>query len=233
MSESYPAINTSTKKFKLKQTAFYPENDELVDIYEYSKGEILVDMQYYKMNKVSAINKAYVRKGVADRLMNAQRMLPEGYHLTIWDSWRPYEVQKSLYDSYFDSLKKDEKNKNLTEDELHQKAREFVSYPDKTKNPSYVHSSGGAVDLTITNQNGKALDMGTAFDDFSQKAYTDYFENNEENIIARSNRRLLYYVMTHSGFTNYPFEWWHFDYGDIFYASVKNEPTKYSSIFSL
>ena len=89
MSESYPAINTSTNNFKLKQTAFCPENDELVDIYEYSKGEILVDMQYYKMNKVGAINKAYVRKGVADRLINAQRLLPEGYHLTIWDSWRP------------------------------------------------------------------------------------------------------------------------------------------------
>ena len=32
--------------------------------------------------------------------------------------------------------------------------------------------------------------------------------------MARANRRMLYNVMIEAGFTNFPAEWWHFDYGD-------------------
>ena len=233
MIKELSAINNSPDDFLLKPTAFEPVDEELVDIYEYSKGEILVDMQYCKMNIIGAIDKAYVRKGAADRLIKAQSMLPEGYHLTVWDSWRPYEVQKHLFDTYYRSLENDEKYAHLTKEQLHKKACEFVSFPDKSKNPSYVHSSGGAIDLTITDSKGILLDMGTAFDDFSHRAHTDYFEKSDENITARNNRRLLYYVMTQSGFINYPFEWWHFDYGDIFHGGITGEAVKYASVFSL
>lgn len=233
MSEKYTDTRIPQQEFRPVQTEFCPESEELVDIYEYSHGEILVQMQYHKMNIAGAVSKAYLRKGAADRLIKAQRLLPEGYHLTVWDSWRPYEVQKYLYDSYYESLVKNEKYSHLPADELHKKAREFVSFPDKSKNPSYVHSSGGAIDLTITDPDGNLIDMGTGFDDFSFKAHTCYFESTDENITARLNRRLLYNVMLKSEFTNYPYEWWHYDYGDIFYGSMTGEAVKYESVFDI
>ena len=67
MIKELSAINNSPDDFLLKPTAFEPVDEELVDISEYSAGEILVDMQYYKMNIDGAISKAYVRK-VARRI---------------------------------------------------------------------------------------------------------------------------------------------------------------------
>ena len=89
-----------------------------------------------------------------------------------------------------------------------------------------VHSTGGAVDLTIVGPDGETLEMGTGFDEFNDATWTYAFEPDSGtglvNDEARDNRRLLYNVMTEVGFTNLPSEWWHFDYGDGMWAQLKN-----------
>ena len=106
-----------------------------------------------------------------------------------------------------------------------------MSLPRKDLRLSYVHSSGGAVDLTIVDAQGVPLDMGTDFDDFSPLARTDAFEHPHADPICQKNRRLLYGVLTEAGFTNYPEEWWHYDYGDLFWARALNKDALYSSYF--
>ena len=71
--------------------------------------------------------------------------------------------------------------------------------------------------------------MGTGFDAFSKKTNTVYYEgiNNE----IRNNRRLLYYTMIKAGFTNLPSEWWHYDYGDRFWAYYTKKPAIYRGVF--
>ena len=209
--------------------AFFEEIDEpFVDVAEYSKGKILVDMQYAKAGKKGAISIAYLRKKVADMLLAATECLPKGYAFKIYDAWRPFEVQKSLYDEYYEGLKKE--NPTFSEEELHRLAKNFVSFPDKGKRFAFVHSSGGAVDLTIVDENGVDLDMGTPFDDFTERSNTTALE--KEDTLARKNRRLLYHALTGVGFTNYPFEWWHYDYGDIFWGAMTGEPVKYPSVYT-
>lgn len=73
------------------------------------------------------------------------------------------------------------------------------SYPD-CRNPSRVEGQ---------------LDMGTAFDCFSELAYT---ENSSISPEAKANRALLRDTMEKFGFKNYPKEWWHF--------VLKDEPYK-------
>jgi D-alanyl-D-alanine dipeptidase len=41
---------------------------------------------------------------------------------------------------------------------------------------------------------------------------------------ARQNRILLLEAMESTGFVNYPHEWWHFSYGDRYWAYVKGQP---------
>ncbi|KAG0505300.1 MAG: D-alanyl-D-alanine dipeptidase [Candidatus Udaeobacter sp.] len=36
---------------------------------------------------------------------------------------------------------------------------------------------------------------------------------------ALRNRRLLYWIMREAGFANYPYEWWHFDWGTQFWIT--------------
>ncbi len=215
------------------RAACLAQDEPLVDIVAYGKGAIRADMQYKKAHRQGAVDKALVRKSVADRLLRANALLPQGYSLVIFDAWRPYEVQKSLYDEYYNALAVKEENRALTEEELHRLTRTFVSFPDKSRRFSFVHASGGAVDLTVADENGVPLDMGTAFDDFSPAAAVDYFESEEKSVSVRDNRRLLYTVMTEAGFTNFPSEWWHYDYGDIFWAAMTGEPAKYPSVYKI
>ena len=41
---------------------------------------------------------------------------------------------------------------------------------------------------------------------------------------ARTNRRLLYWVMTEAGFANNPTEWWHYSWGDQLWARLMGRP---------
>ena len=72
--------------------------------------------------------------------------------------------------------------------------------------------------------------MGTGFDDFTEKSLTSHFESQSSDI--RDNRRLLYRVMTEAGFTNYPLEWWHYDYGDSFWSYYTGKPAIYRGIIT-
>ncbi len=72
------------------------------------------------------------------------------------------------------------------------------------------------------------LAMGTDFDEFSERARTRFYEErwkagdqtiSEEHLCAK-NRRILYNAMIKAGFTNYPDEWWHFDYGNQFWGKI-------------
>lgn len=214
---------------KTETLSFLEEKEGFVDVEKYTKGKVFADMQYYKQGRDGAIPTAYLRKAVAEKLLQAAAFLPEGYAFKIFDAWRPYEVQKSLYDEYFDKLKAS--NPTYTEEQLHESAKTFVSFPDKTKRFAYVHSSGGAVDLTIVDEKGMELDMGTPFDDFSPLSATYALEESAD-LLAKKNRRLLYHAMKKAGFTNYPSEWWHYDYGDIFWGAMTGCPVKYSSVYT-
>lgn len=210
----------------------YSESDEaFVDILDYSDGIIAVDMKYYEQGRWGSIDKAYVRLGVAKRLMRAQDSLPNGYRLKIFDAWRPYEVQRDLFDEYLASVSALPENEGKSEDELIEMAKRFVSFPDRSRRFAYVHSSGGAVDLTLIDRDGCEVDMGCGFDDFTPLASTSALEG--EDSLECDNRRVLYNAMIRAGFTNYPAEWWHYDFGDIFWAATMREAVKYPSVYSL
>ncbi|MGH7510865.1 MAG: M15 family metallopeptidase [Gemmatimonadales bacterium] len=70
------------------------------------------------------------------------------------------------------------------------------------------HNLGVAVDLTLVDLgSGAELDMGTAFDTFSEAAHT---RNAAGRILQ--HRQILVRAMEAEGFTNYEQEWWHFSY---------------------
>ena len=207
-------------------------DEEFVDISVFSEGKILVDMQYFIQGRDGAINTAYLRRGAAERLVKAASLLPRGYRLKVYDAWRPYEVQRSLFDEYADSLAALPENRDKSYGEICDMARIFVSSPDRTQRFSYVHSSGGAVDLTVVSPDGEELDMGCGFDDFTPIANTAALEGTEQSA-QRDNRRLLYSIMCEAGFTNFPSEWWHYDFGDIFWAAMSGRPVRYTSVYSL
>lgn len=204
--------------------------EEFVELHQNEMFD--VSMQYPILGMKNAVNKCMMRKEVYNLLCKASLKLPKGFKFKILDAWRPFELQKELYIEYSEKIIKEFKLEALCNEEREKFIRKFVSIPVLDRKLPPVHTTGGAVDLTIIDSNGKELDMGTSFDAFTEKTYTAYFENGDNNII-RDNRRLLHNTMCEAGFTNLPSEWWHYDYGDRFWAFYNNKPAIYEGVFTL
>jgi D-alanyl-D-alanine dipeptidase len=195
--------------------------EKLVAISELSSIKIKISSEYFNCKIPGSIMEIYVRESVAAGLVLASHLLTSNNSLLIWDGWRPLQVQKSLFDSYKEIFRKEKSL--LSEEELILFTQTFVSLPSSDSSMPSPHYTGGSVDLTITDSQG-LLNMGTKFDEFTSRASTRYFEEQElkslsrEDMEAMENRRMLFDIMSFAGFSNYSEEWWHFDFGNQFWA---------------
>lgn len=189
---------------------------------------LLVDSQYYNQGIPGSYKDCYVRESVLKMLLEAEKLLPKGYKLKLFDGFRQICVQQRLWNYHRQQLKI--KYPDLSDAELDLKTSFFVSRPSYDKSKPSLHNTGGAIDLTIVNDRGIELDMGTKFDAFGDKAWTNYFEINGINPTIRDNRRLLYNIMIEVGFTNLPSEWWHYDYGTKFWAYFNKTDAIYEGL---
>ncbi len=164
------------------------------------------------------------RRSVAEKLVEIDRGLREfGLSVWIYDAYRPISAQRSLWQFFQNRMAA--QNPSLSNAELDAEARKYVSDPRKFDPDDArtwpLHTTGGAVDVTLKIVGAeKLLDLGTSFDDMAGASNTDYFERQllDDKIDSRderlTGRRILYWAMRERDFTNYPFEYWHFDWGD-------------------
>ena len=205
-------------------------DDKLVPL-SLCPDKIIVSPQYYIQGIDGSLSEGYARAGLYRKLIDAAAALPTGYRFVIYDCWRPLKVQQTLFDIQKDEIK--EENPGLPDEDIFKKTREYVAPPSRDAARPTPHNTGGAIDLTIADEKGLALDMGCEFDNSTERARTVYFEERfkagnkmtAKDVEAMRNRRLLYHIMTNAGFTNYVEEWWHYDYGDQNWAwcSKKSE----------
>ena len=203
-------------------------DEPLISLSEHFGGRIAISPQYFLRGIPGAVDCCLLRKSAVALLEDALSRLPKGLTFKVFDAWRPAEVQIALFEQFYGLLKK--QNPSWDENRLRAETRKFVSLPSLDPDRPSVHNSGGAIDLTIIEtESGRELDMGTGFDDFTERSLTAHFESSGSAVI-RDNRRLLYRVMTEAGFTNYPLEWWHYDYGDSFWSYYTGRPAIYRGI---
>jgi len=214
-------------------TLLQKNNEPFVQLTE--ECGLKIRMQYPLLGMQNAENRCFVRKTVFEKLLLAQSFLPAGYTLCIWDAWRPFALQNELYETYKADILKTFSLENASEEEQEAVLTKFVAPPIADPLVPPLHATGGAVDVTILDKDGNELPMGTAFDAFTDKTQTAYFElhdENDENDEIRNNRRLLYHCMTKAGFESLPSEWWHYDYGNRFWGYFNNCPAVYEGIFT-
>lgn len=179
----------------------------LVDIQKLDP-EILVELKYSTTDNFIGrdvygdLTRAYLQPEMAKRLASANallRRLKPGYKLLVYDAARPNSAQYDLWNA-LDGLKIPPRSKT-----------QYVADPKIGSN----HNFGCAVDLTITDEKGTSLDMGTQFDFFGPLAYPrseqEMLKKGKLTVKQIENRQLLRKVMTQVGFKVNTTEWWHFD----------------------
>lgn len=178
--------------------------------------------QYFLQGIPNSLSSMYLREEAAKRLVYASMLLSRDYSLAIFDAFRPLEVQRSIFESFRNIL--EEQNPKLDKQEIIKMTETYVSLPSQDPSKPSPHATGGAIDLSIVGPDG-LLDMGTEFDSFDIESQTSYLKYSKT--LAYDNRKLLYTVMTSAGFTNYPEEWWHYDFGNQFWGFITNKPAIY------
>ena len=189
--------------------------EELVKIPTEDNGELLVDIFQvcpqlvwaHESPRWSFPRSGLARVTLANMLKTAQEMLPEGLHLQIIGTFRTFDIQKQMYETARGELR--ELHPDWDEELLTNYLNVFSAPPISETPPP--HTTGGAVDLTLINDKGERLDMVSPFEMGWESAPT-FIEGLSTE--ARANRDLLIEVLTASGLTNFPGEWWHWSYGE-------------------
>ncbi len=145
--------------------------------------------------------------------------------LLIYDSWRPIEVQKFMFNRALGleckRLDIDSSGKDMELYPLAKKnVEKFWAYPSSDERCPPPHSTGGALDITLVDKYGNILDMGSNIDQMDDRSKPDFYKNNENEdaIIWNDRRNLLKEIMIKFEFVQHPNEWWHFSYGDQLWA---------------
>ena len=153
---------------------------------------IVLDIRYAGTNNfvheaMYDCGRCFLRREVAQAVIRTHRSLQkQGYGgLKFFDCYRPRPIQWQLWEKVPDP--------------------NYVADPRKGS----MHNRGSAVDLTIIDQEGKELDMGTDFDFFGPEAHHGYTAHPAQVL---ANRQLLKSSMEAQGFRAITTEWWHYSY---------------------
>ncbi|WP_327302176.1 M15 family metallopeptidase [Streptomyces sp. NBC_01298] len=186
-------------------------------------GERLVDVRRGKSLLIDSRKQdpadayAYVREGVVERLIEAQKLLPHGLRLLFVEGYRPPSLQRAYFEEYAGQLRAI--HADWSAEQIHSAASRYVSPPDIAP-----HSAGAAVDLTLADAEGRELELGTRMNvDPEESDGACYTHAANISTEARANRKLLGSVLTAAGLVNYPTEWWHWSFGDRYWALITGE----------
>lgn len=164
---------------------------------------VRVDLRYASENNFLGQNlygefrRCFLERTAAEKFRKAAQDLEKvrpGWKLLVFDCLRPRSLQQKLF-----------------------AAVEGTSRQPYVANPrsGSIHNYGLAVDLSLEDEQGREVDMGTKFDDFTPLAQP----SQERESVASGkltgaqlgNRLLLRKIMTGAGFIQLPIEWWHYD----------------------
>ncbi len=162
--------------------------NDLIEITAASHN-VLLDLRYATANNL--MGEVLYKKPLCFLHVDAAQALQkavilaeaQNYKVKIFDAFRPLEVQQLLYDKFPEG---------------------YVSNPLTGAIP---HCRGVAVDITLVDEDNQELEMGTGFDNFTDKAHHGATGISME---VQRNRYILMGIMLTAGWDFYRNEWWHY-----------------------
>lgn len=159
-----------------------------------------------------------VRQSLMPMITAAQSYLPLDWQIVLKAGYRPIGVQRRLMKKFTAHVQRT--HTDWSNEQCIMYARDFVADPTSTCPP---HTTGGAIDIDIVSRtNQKPVDMGCPPNADTEIARLWFDGLTDEQ---RANRTTLVTAMIRSGFAPLPAEWWHFQYGDTYWAAFYGHDT--------
>lgn len=158
--------------------------------------EFIIDLRYATADNFTGVqiyqsNECWIDEHTAKILIEAKNIFKKnGYRVKVWDAYRPIRAQQKFWDVLPDN--------------------NFVARPpDMSKLTTFrpTHMNGMCVDVTLTDADGKDIEMPCPFDTMDERASLSCELN---SVAGRKNGEYLKEVMESVGFQAYKGEWWHF-----------------------
>lgn len=183
--------------------AFVPLRDFVPDLLE--------DMRYATANNFVgqvipgyASPVAYVTPELGQAVAKAQaQFLKQGLTLVVYDAYRPLRATR------FFRQWAQQPETGLAKANYYPNYERMQLFTENFIAEYSSHCRGAAVDVTLApiDSPDTPLDMGTPFDFFDERSFTDSSAISSE---AQANRHLLKTVMADCGLENLETEWWHY-----------------------
>ena len=184
-----------------------------------STSQLLLDTSAENLTHLGYKTDFHLRQTAASRLLQAAAYLPPNLVLLVKECFRPIAIQERYFSRYIGQLM--ELYPEMDMQSLVRLASRYVAPPELAS-----HATGGAVDVALMTDNGVLLDMGTPYDaapeECDESCFTDAVNISNIAILSRT---ILKNAMSAAGFVNYPYEWWHWSYGDRYWAYVLGSAT--------
>jgi D-alanyl-D-alanine dipeptidase len=167
-----------------------------------------------------------IRKTVFEKLQQAQKLLPKGLRLCLFEGYRSLYLQQTLFDNRIAKVKK--LHSDWSAEQIFLNATMLIS-PVVNQDGSInipPHSTGGAFDVYLINNKDEAIEMGIHPGNWMDDNDGSLSQTSSRSISveARANRKIMCEVLSAVGFVNYPTEYWHWSYGDRYWAYHTKKP---------
>lgn len=165
----------------------------------------------------------WLRKTVFEKLKMAEKSLPRGMHFCLYEGYRSISLQKMLFDKQFSEVEK--RHPDWSREEVFKETTKLVSPVVNLDGTDNIppHSTGAAIDVYLIDEKGNALDMGIHPKDW-MKDLDGSLSLTDSKVIsleAKKNREIMNNALQAQDFVNYPTEYWHWSYGDRYWAYVQ------------
>jgi D-alanyl-D-alanine dipeptidase len=178
-----------------------PSSEDYIDISQFP--HVKVDLIYATANNFTGEVlyekhwKPLLHWSAAEKFKRATKILQQkksGWFFLVNDALRPVSVQRKMWSHVVNTPQ-----------------QIYVADPARGS----MHNFGLALDLTLADEAGRAVDMGTPVDSFEELAQPRHEERflNEGRLTKKhiEMRKLLRETMLEAGFLTIPHEWWHFN----------------------
>lgn len=180
--------------------------EKLVDIKKLCPN-FVIDLDKKRMEKEKT---AYLRKSVIEMLKKAEIFLSKGMTFIIGDAWRPHYIQEEILRKFAKRFARE--HPDWSKERVKKEVEKYAA-PAKGSRV-FGHMTGGAVDLRLW-KNGRKVPMKSKKLSYQENAKSD--QPKLQKYILR-NRKILFDALSRAGLSNYPKEYWHWSYGDIWWA---------------
>lgn len=162
----------------------------------------------------------YMRTTVYEKLVKAQILLPNNLRICLYEAYRSLQLQKMLFDNRYSKVAK--LHPQWSHEQIFIETTRLVSPTVNVNGTINIppHSTGAAIDVYLIDEQGEALDMGLHPKDWMDDVDGTLSLTHNDTISkqAKHNRQIMNHVLQSVGFANYPTEFWHWSYGDRYWA---------------